>query len=415
MMSSKHGAVVEDGDVHDSRAWLREPPAPWWQRHARLIDAVTVGLLFAYNLPLIGATAGVAHGWATTAGLAVISAVLCGAYVVRRRYSFEAFAVMVVAAFAQLLLNAGVMVMDLLLVFMVFFLASRFRWTKSAPSALVVMVWLALALSQMFDDGLGVGSDAMTLSLIGVAFLWMAGTMVRVRGDYTESLRERARELERQRDTQARIAAAEERARIAREIHDVVSHSLSVVVFMTDGAISKVRTDPGRAEVALSTARDTGRQAMTEMRRMVGVLRSSGTALLEPQPGVGQLQALIDESHAADIPATLTVSGTPVALPDGLDLCAYRVVQEALTNARKHGGPTLSRVDVQLAYTGRELTVNVTDDGAGPNMWRSDGAGHGLMGMRERVALYGGDVRTGVRKDGGFALMVTLPLNGGTE
>lgn len=414
MTGSKHGAVADEGSVHDSRVLLSEPPAPWWQRYARLIDVVTVGAVFAYNLMVIGAFTGAGRGWVVNAALVLISVVLCGTYVVRRRYPLGAFAVMTGMAFVQLPLNAGVMVADLLFVFMVFFLASRFRWTKSAPAAVVVMVWHALALSQMFDDGLRVGYGAMTQFLVGVVLLWMAGTIVRVRRDYTESLRERARELERQRDTQAQIAAAEERTRIAREIHDVVSHSLSVVVFMTDGAISKIRTDPVRAEEALVTARDTGRQAMTEMRRMVGVLRSSGTALLEPQPGVGQLQALVDKSNSAGIPARLTVSGERVELSAGLDLCVYRVVQEGLTNARKHGGPALSGVDLHLEYTDQELTVTVTDDGAGPNMWLPDGEGHGLVGMRERVALYGGHLRTGVRKGGGFALTVTLPLSGVT-
>lgn len=415
MTGSKHGAVADEEGVHASRVLLSEPPVPWWQRHALLIDAVTVGVVFAYNLMVIGAFTGAGRGWVANAALVVISVVLCGAYVVRRQYPFRAFAVMIVVAFAQLLLNVGVMVVDLLFVFMVFFLASRFRWTKSAPAAVVVMVWLAIALSQMFDDGLRVGYGAMTQFLVGVVVLWLAGTIVRVRRDYTESLRERARELEQQRDTQAQIAAAEERTRIAREIHDVVSHSLSVVVFMTDGALSRVRTEPARAEEALVTARDTGRQAMTEMRRMVGVLRTSEAALLGPQPGVGRLQVLVDESRAAGLPAELSVSDEPVPLSEGLDLCVYRVVQEGLTNAREHGGPTLSRVDVHLEYTNAELAVTIADDGAGPRMWLPDGAGHGLVGMRERVALYGGDVRTGVRKGGGFDLTVTLPLSGGAE
>lgn len=147
---------------------------------------------------------------------------------------------------------------------------------------------------------------------------------------------------------------------------------------------------------------------------MVGVLRTSETALLGPQPGTGQLEMLAEESRAAGLPVKLHVSGEPVALSESLDLCVYRIVQEGLTNARKHGGPALTSVDVHLAYGDDELSIEITDDGTGPDLWRDAGPGHGLAGMRERVALYSGDLRTGTRPGGGFALTVTLPTEEGT-
>ncbi|MGP5710173.1 sensor histidine kinase [Brachybacterium alimentarium] len=393
-------------------AYPSEPVVMWWRRHVRLIEALVVGGVFVYNF-LYLVTFIQSAGWPVFVGLLAASVILSAAFLLRRQRPLIAFAVMLMAAFAQLLLNAGVIFVDVLLVFLVFSIASRFRWTVSVPATAVVLVWLGFASAQLFDEGYVGPGDVMQL-LTYLLLVWLAGTLTRVHRAYVESLRERARELERQRDAQAQIAAAAERSRIAREIHDVVSHSLSVVVLMTDGAISKVRTDPERAEQVLVTARDTGRAAMTEMRRMVGVLRTSETALLGPQPGTGQLEMLAEESRAAGLPVKLHVSGEPVALSESLDLCVYRVVQEGLTNARKHGGPTVTSVDVHLTYGDDELSIEITDDGKGPDLWREAGPGHGLAGMRERVALYGGDLRTGTRPGGGFALTVTLPTNEGT-
>lgn len=383
----------------------------WWERHVPLIDGIVVVAVFAYNLAYVG-TFVASAGWPVAVGLFVVSVFLCAPYLWRRRHPFAAFAVMLGAAYAQLLLNAGIIFADVLLVLMVFFVASRFRWPVSAAATGTVLLWSGLASVQLFDEGyLGLGGMLQFLAYL--LLVWLAGMLVRVRRDHVDSLRERARELERQRDVQAQIAASDERARIARDIHDVVSHSLSVVVLMTDGAISKVRSDPARAEEALITARETGRAAMAEMRRMVGVLRSSEAAPLGPQPGVAQLQALVDESRAAGLPVGLVVSGSPVPLPESLQLCVYRIAQEGLTNARKHGGSSLSSVDVRLTYAEGELTLEISDDGRGMDREQSDGAGHGLVGMRERVALYGGHVRTGGGPGSGFSLAATFPLDGG--
>jgi signal transduction histidine kinase len=227
-----------------------------------------------------------------------------------------------------------------------------------------------------------------------------------------DGLKERARQLEREKESQARIVAAEERARIAREIHDIVSHSLSVVVVMAEGASLKMRTEPERAEKAMLTVRDTGRNALTEMRRMLDVLRDGEPESHKPQPGIAQLGPLIEGSRASGLPVEMTLQGEPVEVTAGVDLVVYRVVQEALTNARKHAGPLLSKVAVQLRYEDDSLEVQITDDGQGPSAHPGSepGGGHGLVGMCERVAAYGGKLRTDPRPGGGFEVVATLPI-----
>ena len=321
---------------------------------------------------------------------------------------------MVGAAYAQLLLNSGIIFADAMLAFFVFFMATRFRWKQSALAALVVMVWVPLAAAQLFDDGILV-LGAVPPLVLGVVVLWAIGTLVRMRREQVEALQQRARDLERERDVQAQIAAAEERTRIAREIHDIVSHSLSVVVLMTDGAISKVRSDPDLAEDTLATARDTGRAAMAEMRRMVGVLRTNESGIDAPQPGLAQIEELFAATRSAGVTVDYSVTGTALRLPQGVDLCIYRVIQEALTNARKHGGPALEIIAVRLHYGVDQVRVTVTDDGNGavPYSEKASTTGHGLIGMRERVASHGGSLHTGPQTGGGFVIRAALPLSGG--
>lgn len=365
--------------------------------------------VFAYNLP-IQPTAVPNGSWLGT-GL-VVSVGLCAPYLLRRRYPLRVFGAILIVAFAQVLLGVALIPADLVLLFALYGVATRFRWWVSFPAAAAVATWLLLAAVPLTHKGhLTIGDVGLLVVVIGWAWTW--GTLVRIRRDHIDGLREHARQLERGRAAEARIVAAEERARIAREIHDIVSHSLSVVVVVADGAASKVHSEPDRARQAILAVRDTGRTALAEMRRMLGVLRDGEPGSRAPQPGITQLNRLVEDSRSAGLPVELTVRGDPVEVSAGLDLAVYRVVQEALTNVREHAGPSVSRVDVELDYHDNELEVRVTDDGRGVVGERArERPGHGLVGMRERIAAYGGSVRSTTRPSGGFEVTAVLPIGG---
>jgi len=236
---------------------------------------------------------------------------------------------------------------------------------------------------------------------------WLAGRLVRQRHVYAVALEERAEALERERDANTRVAAAEERARIARELHDILSHSVSVMVVQAGAermALGTERASPGEA---LESIENTGRQALAEMRRLLGLLRTDDEPPAhEPQPTVAELERLVSQVREAGLPVELVVHGEPNGLPPGVAVSAYRIVQEALTNVLKHAGPASARVVVR--YGTQELELEVADDGRGEH--ESDGTGHGLVGMRERVALYGGDLEARARSGGGFVVRARLPL-----
>jgi len=239
------------------------------------------------------------------------------------------------------------------------------------------------------------------------ASVWIAGRAVRSHGSRAALLADRTVVLERERETKARAAVAEERARIARELHDVVAHSVTTMVIQA-GAERRV-LDDGQASTrqTLLSIEETGRQALVEMRRLLGMLRTDDEELaLAPQPSLAHLEMLVDQIRAAGLPVELAVEGEPIPLPPGVDLSAYRIVQEALTNALKHAGP--ARATVTVRYNKHELQLEIADSGRGV----TDGGagGHGLIGMRERVALYGGDLDAASRPGAGYVIQARLPL-----
>src|SRR6266540_1073819 len=209
----------------------------------------------------------------------------------------------------------------------------------------------------------------------------------------------------RRKQEEAELAVADERARIARELHDIVGHGVSVMTVQAAAVRRLLRSDQERERDALLAVERTGREALAEMRRMVGVLRRSEEAeALSPQPGLRHLDALVEKSRQAGLPVDLQVEGAAVELPPGVDLAAYRVVQEGLTNALKHARAT--RAEVQVRYSDREIEVSVANDGRPES--GAEGAGHGLLGMRERVAVYGGELEAGPQPAGWFRLRVRL-------
>ncbi|WP_433188941.1 sensor histidine kinase [Actinoallomurus sp. CA-150999] len=251
-----------------------------------------------------------------------------------------------------------------------------------------------------------------SILFIGV---WWLGRSLRLRRAYLDELEARARRLERAREADSRAARTEERSRIARELHDVVAHHVSVMTVQAGAARRILERDPDAVRDALTTIEQMGRTALGEMRRVVGVLRTEAEPVrgeLSPQPGVSDVGELVDHLRETGMQVQLWIEGESRSLSPGVDLAAFRLIQEALTNTLKHAGPQ-ARAWVRIHFTDRHLTVEVEDDGRGlaAGLGQSNGSrGHGLVGMRERVALYGGDLRIGPRSGGGFEVRARFPL-----
>ncbi|HEX6788241.1 MAG TPA: sensor histidine kinase [Gaiellaceae bacterium] len=240
-------------------------------------------------------------------------------------------------------------------------------------------------------------------TLFGVITLIVMLLIRRVLGD-----RERRLELaERERDVAAREAVVAERARIARELHDAIAHNVSMMVVQAGAERRVLNEEQSSTREVLETVEEIGRGALTEMRRLVGMLRSDETDPLTPQPGLDDLPQLVSQVREAGLPVELSVEGDPRELPVGLELSAFRIVQEALTNALKHAGD--AHATVRVRYGPHSLELEIVDDGAGAEA-RADGGGHGLVGMRERVALYGGRFEADRRAAGGFTVRALLPI-----
>jgi len=248
-----------------------------------------------------------------------------------------------------------------------------------------------------------------SLALLGDAALAVspvfAGLWVRQQRLRAEALEELAEQLRREREERARSAAAEERTRIARELHDEVAHAMSVIAVQADAAEGALQHDPALVRRPLVAIRQTAREALADMRRVVGALRDDDRADLAPEPGLARAAKLVEETRAGGLIVDLRVEGEPRPLPPALDLAGYRVLQEGLTNVRKHAAAR--RVEVVIRYSGVSVDVEVVDDGDGSG--EGGGSGRGLTGLRERVALLGGSIVAGPRVQG-FALRVSLPL-----
>jgi signal transduction histidine kinase len=244
-------------------------------------------------------------------------------------------------------------------------------------------------------------------TFITTSIAWIVGYALGQRLRATDVTRRLAEQAEAEREEQARLAVAEERARIARELHDVVGHSVSVMTVQASAVRRLLEADQEKERAALLVVEETGREALAEMRRMVGVLsRPDEAPALAPQPSLEHIEKLVSHTRESGLPVELRIVGTPVPLPAGIDTTAYRIVQEALTNTVKHA--RAAKAEVVVRYEDGTVELTVSDDGRGDG--DGGGSGHGLVGMRERVSVYGGELEAGPQPGGGFRLRATLPV-----
>jgi signal transduction histidine kinase len=406
------------------RAWLtaapgtaRTPPgrfeslyrnlAAAVSRHATVADAVLTLALAVCTVPQLVHWA--RQEQARFGQVLLFTVLMLVPLIWRRRWPLATFAFIAVVALAQWIVGVKLAADFTLLVYL-YTVACRYPMRVGVLATAVVEVGTLLAAIR-WPVTRNWAETFLLLSGPVVASL-LLGVVVRHWRNSLSALTERAEQLERERDQQARIAVAAERTRIAREMHDVVAHSLSVMVTLSEGAALKQAAEPERATMAMRQVSATGHQALDEMRRLLGVLRTEDAReSRQPQPGLAQIDELFGQVRATGLEASLTVTGTPTAMPPGAELTVYRIVQEALTNTLKHAaGPTW--ISVTIAYCPGSVEVDVRDDGApGGHVPPDPGtAGHGLTGMRERAAVYGGAVCAGPGPSGGWQVHARLPL-----
>lgn len=414
----------------------------WWDRVLRWEDAhrFVVDLMGTLLVLLIGLTANVdlLSGTSTRSGTALLAAFLLIAPLAWRRVRPAASAATVyTVALVQMLFVTPLMIPAdfavLAALYSVTVHGPRWAHRVAMVGALAGGVVLPLTLGTWLNPPAAVATTIFVWSV--AAAVWAFGLARRSRRETLEALVDRAEQLERERDQQAQIATAAERARIAREMHDIVAHSLTVMIAQADGGRYAAGADPTAATRALGTIGETGRAALTDMRRLLGVLREgppprtgsvpvvaaptaqpSGASpnatvaagpAFTPQPSVEDVPTLVEQVRASGLRVSLVRTGTPRHPPPGVGLTAYRIVQEAMTNVLKHAGPDPA-VTVVLSWRVDAIAIEVSDDGRGASAG-TDGLGHGLLGMRERAALFGGTVSAGPRPGGGYRVRAMLP------
>ena len=348
----------------------------------------------------------------------ILGILLTAPYAVHRRAPWVALTVTLGALVAFSLMNyapyPGLSAFALL-----FGLALHGQRRDSLLALVATVGAFSLALATQ-PAGIVALSDVIS-TILATAVAWLAGDNLRQRRLRWAAMEERARLLERERDDRDRAAVTAERLRIARELHDVVAHSMSVIAVQAGVGRHVIDRDRAAARDALGVIESTSRGALTEMRRMLGVLRQGDDAAMQPMPGLADIPALVAETRRAGLGVAVNSTGVVADVPAGVDLAAYRVVQEALTNVLKHGGPV---AHVRLDCSEGRVELEVADEGRGERQGRHDtrgretgiasGAGQGLIGMRERVELYGGTFEAGSRPGGGFRVHATLPYAAGS-
>jgi signal transduction histidine kinase len=379
----------------------RDRGAAWLRRHPLATDVLVAGVVLALSLPPITGPTGHHHA------LSLVLILVMGFVLVwRRRAPLIVFTVITGVALVQLTndtLNGDLAVLA------AFYALAAHAPTRHVLAGFALLEGAAVVAALFVTNGL----LAWTFFSSLVMATWFTGYYARTRRSYLASLVSRAERLERERDTQAQLAVSAERARIAREMHDIIAHNIAVMIALADGATYTVAGDPGQAATLMGEVSATGRSALTEMHRLLGVLRQPAGPGHAPQPTLADIDNLLAAVRAAGLPTRLTVTGQPPALPPSIQLALYRIIQEALTNTLKHSAAASARV--QLTYLPAGVALEVTDDGrprARPvkAAGAESSAGHGIAGMRERAAVFGGEVSAGPGPDGGWRVHTMLYL-----
>jgi signal transduction histidine kinase len=373
---------------------------PWWTDSllALFLTFISIGSVVFW---------GSGHHPRTIAALDAILVPITSLPLVARRYRPLAVLATTVTAETVLLLFSARGQVPFGVVVALYTVASR----CDRPVAARAAAWVAVPITVgvVVNDWSNPGQVIPKLAVFAIA--WLVGDNLRTRRAYLAELEARAARLEREREEQATRATLEERGRIARELHDVIAHNVSVMVVQASAGEDIFDSDPGRAREALAAVASTGRDALNELRRLLGVIRpgEEEAPSFAPQPGINRLSELVEQVRDTGLAVELSVDGEPRELPEATSLCVYRIVQEALTNTLKHAAAT--RAQVSLHYDTEGLRVGVSDDGRGvTDAANGTGSGHGLIGMRERVALFGGEVSAGPSADGGYAVSARLPM-----
>ncbi|HZV72140.1 MAG TPA: histidine kinase [Conexibacter sp.] len=364
-------------------------------RHPVALDVlIAFGLLAIASMELIARRGEAGPGW-------LFAPLLTMPLLWRRRAPSAVFVVIALAAFGQWLVARPTWA-DLALLVALYTVAATEPRGRALAAGATLELGVVLAVARWSGRDPLAGTVFLTGMVIAAGAL---GRSMQIRRAYLRSLEERAARLEHERDQQGQIAAAAERARIAREMHDIVAHNLSVMTALADGAAYAVRSDPEQASRAMDLSAQTGRQALADMRRLLGVLREDNDAERTPQPGTEDVPELLAQVRAAGLPVTLAVEGAHDALPPAAQLTLFRLIQEALTNSLKHAGPGATAA-IALRYDADVVELDVSDTGRGavsPNP-----GGQGLSGMRERAAVYAGVVEAGPRPEGGWRVRARL-------
>ncbi|TQL63865.1 signal transduction histidine kinase [Rarobacter faecitabidus] len=410
----------------------------WPDRHRALADSVGAVLLALFSLITL-TVVGVAGTYTALADANVavfdrffpvlITLGIVASLAIRRTRPVLSAAIIYSLALAHMLIGFPLILPADLLVPIALYSVTAYG-TRLGYSIAVVGAGagsIMVAIATMTVDGASSAQTAAFAVTVALIFLaaWAFGLVKRARIEQLNELNSRAVQLERERDEQAVLAATQERTRIAREMHDIVAHSLTVLVAQADGGRYSAAQDPAAAVRSLETIAEVGRAALADMRRLLGVLRADAPATgsrtsspayarearpaaTSPQPGIGAVEGLVEQVRAAGIRVSYGVTGRPRELPPGIGLVAYRIVQESLTNVMKHAGPDPS-ASVMLQWSASTMVVQVIDDGRGASA-TSDGAGQGVIGMQERIAMVGGTLRAGPRPGGGYQVRFTIPI-----
>jgi signal transduction histidine kinase len=381
---------------------MRERVRGWRPLESIGADIVLVGVLLIFPLGV---------GLAASNDDLLVDALMILPLVLRRRAPVPSFTAICLLLAAQTVLTDAPRYGDVALLFGLYAIAAYGPvWAVWGGLATGLLGAGIATLDWVWRGGEAKSTIFWFVALATLVFAaWLLGYLARTRRAYVASLEDRAAQLEREAAQQAQIATAAERARIAREMHDVVAHSLSVMVVQADGALYASRKRPEQAVETLRTISSTGRSSLAEMRKLLGLLRDDSTdTTLAPVPGAGDLLDLVEQLRSSGLAVSLDVTGDLARVDAATGLTTYRIVQEALTNTLKHAGPEVS-ASVDVRVTTDSVRIRVDDDGRGSSA-SDDGQGHGIVGIRERIAVHAGEVEAGPRPGGGFRVTAVVPL-----